>query len=95
MQGLISSKDAEIHSRILTKLEQDPELTVQTVAEERQRILNLRIDTAKIEERDILQVQTVRRKGKKKWGGLRRTRVMVVKDFISRQIAHSKIVFPM
>ena len=39
VQELTSSKDAEIGSRIL-KLEPDPKLTLYTVVEEYQRILN-------------------------------------------------------
>lgn len=49
MQKLTSSKDADISSRILTKFNQEKELTLQTFADECERILNLRHGTAKIE----------------------------------------------
>lgn len=39
-QRLTLRKDAETRSGILTKLAQDPELTLQTVGEKCQRILN-------------------------------------------------------
>lgn len=50
-------------SRILSKLEQDQRLTLQIVAEECQRKLNLKYGTDKIKGKD-LDVQTV--KGEKK-----------------------------
>ena len=51
IQGLNSNKDAEIRSRILTKLEMDSKLTLQKIAEECQHIENLKQDTARMEER--------------------------------------------
>lgn len=67
VQDLTLDKDTEIHSHILTKLKQDPKLTLKKLAEEYQRILNWRHDTAKIQERDISQVQTAQPKEGKKW----------------------------
>lgn len=69
------------------------------MAEECQRILNLRHDIAKIEERDIVPVQTVRSEGRKR---LKKNKtkqktifnlphVMAAEDFILKQISHSKI----
>ena len=46
VQGLTAPKDAEIRSRLLTKLEQDQKITLQNLVEECQHILNLRADTA-------------------------------------------------
>ena len=51
--GLTSNKDAEIRSRILTKLEIDSKLTLQKIADECQRMVNLEFDTARMEDRDI------------------------------------------
>ena len=68
VQGLTAPGDAEIRARLLTKLEQDQKITLQNLAEECQRILNLRSGTAKIEERTFLIFtkskinQTVRKK---------------------------------
>lgn len=50
-------------SRILSKLEQDQTLTLQIVAEECQRKLNLKYGTDKIKGKD-LDVQTVKREKK-------------------------------
>ena len=53
-----------LHTRLLTKLEQDQKITLQSLAENCQHILNLRADTAKIEERDISNVHTIKNKPK-------------------------------
>ena len=66
--GLTSPSEKEVRTRLLTKLEQNEKITLQSLAEECQRILNLRDDTAKIEERDISNIYTIKNKpqGKKK-----------------------------
>ena len=56
---LTANKDVEIISRILAKLETDPKLTLQKIAEECQGIVNIKLDTTRIEERDILLVHKV------------------------------------
>ncbi|XP_029641312.1 uncharacterized protein LOC115216253 [Octopus sinensis] len=61
VQGLMANKDAEIHAQILTKLEQeDQNLSLHAVAEECQRIINLRQDVKKIKGKKFSQVQTCR-----------------------------------
>ena len=64
IQGLTASKDAEIRSRLLMKLEQDQKITLQNLMDECQRILNLRADMAKIEEQDIFHIHAVQNKPK-------------------------------
>lgn len=66
LKGLTLSKDAEMCSRILTKLEQNSKWILQTVEENCQIILNLRHDNENIEGKGIVQVQTVWPKRKKK-----------------------------
>ena len=67
LQGLTSMTEKEVHTRLLTKLEQDQKITLQSLAEECQHILNLRTDTAKIKERDVSNIHTIKNKpqGKK------------------------------
>lgn len=48
VQGLTTNRDAEIRNRIWRKLEQDSKSTLRSLAEECQRIVNLRHDTARI-----------------------------------------------
>ena len=51
VQRLIAPKDKEIRSRILTIMEQDPETTLQKVTEEFQRLINVKRDNTRIEEK--------------------------------------------
>ena len=51
VQGLTAPEDGEIRTRILIKLEQNPKISLQMVAEECERLENLRHDTARIEKR--------------------------------------------
>ena len=44
-QGLISTKDAEIRRRVLNKLENEPNLTLQKVAEDCQRFMSVKRDS--------------------------------------------------
>ena len=53
IQGFPSNKDAEIRSRILTRLEMDSKLTLQNIIEEFQHMMNSKLDTSSIEEKDI------------------------------------------
>ena len=66
IQRLTSAFEKEGHTRLLTKLEQDQKIVLQSLAEECQRILNLRADTAKIEERDISNIHTIKSKAQGK-----------------------------
>ena len=43
-QGLVSAKDAKIRRRVLSKLEKEPDLTLQKLAEDYQRIVSVRKD---------------------------------------------------
>ena len=69
MQGLISSTYLKIGARILTRLEQDPKLTLQTVVDECNRIISMRYDSTKTEEKVIahahyLKIKIVQKKNK-------------------------------
>ena len=68
VQDLTALTDAEIRSRLLTKLEQDQKITLQNLADVCQHILNLRADMVKIEDQDISHIHAVwnKPKGRKK-----------------------------
>ena len=66
IQGLTSSSEKEMRTRLLTKLEQDQKITLQSLAEGCQCILNLRADTTKIEERDISNIHSIKKSQGKK-----------------------------
>ena len=65
-QGLTSTKSAEIRRRVLTKLESEPVLTLQKLAEDCQRFINLKKDSKQIEESAIAQIQRVKTRQPKK-----------------------------
>ena len=54
-----------VYYHILSNLEVDSKLTLQAVDEECERIMNLKHDREKIQERDVFQVQGVHQKLKK------------------------------
>ena len=89
VQGLTSSKDKDIRSRILTKLEQGTEVTLQKVTEECQRMVNLKHDNTQIEEKDISHVHAIQSKtGRKMFKHQRVLDVVVVMvkvSFFSQQ----------
>lgn len=61
VQGLVSTKDAEIRRRILTKLESEPELTLQKLAEDCQRCIRVKKDSKDIEESGVAHIRKVQR----------------------------------
>ena len=48
-QGLVSAEDAEVRRRVLTKLENEQELTLQKLAENCQRVISVKCDSKTIE----------------------------------------------
>ena len=60
VQGLTAVKNKDIRSRILTMMEQDPEITQQKATEECQRLINVKRDNTRIEEKNISRVQTIK-----------------------------------
>ena len=58
-QGLISAKDAEIRRRVLNKLENEPNLTLQQIAEDCQRFISVKQDSKDIEESGIAHIKQV------------------------------------
>ena len=62
IQGLTSLSEKEVPTRLLTKLEQEQRITLHSLAEECQHVLNLRADTAKIKEWDLSNIHTIKNK---------------------------------
>ena len=58
----MAERASEIWSCILSKLKADSKLTLQVVAKECERIMNLKHDTAKIQERDVFQIHSIHQK---------------------------------
>ena len=59
-QGQVSAKGAEIRCIVLSKLENEPDLTLQKLAEDRQRIVSIRKDSKNIEESGVAYVRKVK-----------------------------------
>ena len=65
--GLQSSKDSDIRTRILAKIESDPGIFLQLLTEECQRLINLKHDTQLIEKHgDHSSVDVIQRKSFRK-----------------------------
>ena len=60
VQGLTAPRDKDIRSRILTIMESDPNITLQKVTEECQRLINVKRDNTRIEEKNVWKVQRVK-----------------------------------
>ena len=61
-QGLTAPRDKDLWSRILSIIEQDPEMNLQKVTKECQKLINVKRDTTRIEEKVTSQVQVVKQK---------------------------------
>ena len=60
MKGLVSTKDAEIRRRIQNKLEKEPNITLQKIAEDCQMYLSVKQDSKKkIEESGIAHIRKI------------------------------------
>ena len=86
----MAERDSGIQSRILLKLEADLKLTLLAVAEECERIMILKHDTDKIEERDVFGVQGVHQKLKED-KEKNHINALVGVVCISRSVVHSGI----
>ena len=60
MLGLTASKDNDIRSRILTIMRHNPEITLQKVTEECQRLISIKRDNTRIEVKNISHVQRIK-----------------------------------
>ena len=62
VQGLTAPRDKDLRSRILSIMEQDPEMNLQKVTKECQKLINVKRDTTRIEGKVTSQVQVVKQK---------------------------------
>ena len=62
VQGLTAPEDGEIRTRILSKLEQNPQISLQMVAEECEWLTNLQYNTVKTEEYDKSKINAIKEK---------------------------------
>ena len=57
-----SAEDAEVRRRVLTKLENEPGLTLQKLAEDCQRVISVKCDSKTIKESGVAQITKIRSK---------------------------------
>ena len=62
VQGLVSTKDAEIRRKVLNKLENEPNLTFQNLAEDFLWFINVRQNTKDIEVSGVSHIKKGRQK---------------------------------
>ena len=61
-QGLVSTEDAEVRWRVLTKLKNEQGLTLQKLAGDCQRLISVKCDSKTIEESGGAQIRKIRSK---------------------------------
>ena len=64
VQGLVSSKDAEVRRRVLNKLENEQNITLQTLSEDCQGFVAMKRDSRNIEESGVSHIKKVHPKRK-------------------------------
>lgn len=57
VQGLVSAKDSEMRKRMLSKLQNDPGLTLQKLSEDCQKCLSIEKDSKNIEESGVAHIR--------------------------------------
>ena len=62
VQGLVSNKDADIRGSVLNKLENEPNLTLQQIAEDFERFVKVHQDSKDIEESGISYIENMQQK---------------------------------
>ena len=65
-QGLVSNQDEEIRRRVQNKLGNEPNLTLQQIAEDCEKFVYIRQDSKNFEEIGVAQMKNIRHKKQKK-----------------------------
>ena len=91
MQGLVTTKDAKIRWRVLNKLENEPNLTLQNLAEDFQRLINVWQDAKVMEVSSVSYIKKVRQENKvKKKKIILQTPVTHVENYIFITTVHTE-----
>ena len=92
-QGLVSAKDAEIGRRVLSKLENEPDLTLQKLAEDCQRIVSVRKDSKNIEESGVAYVRKVKHRSQS-YSPVKERKNMITQNFNTGRLVTTKENYP-
>ena len=85
-QGLVSAKDAEIRRRVLSKLENEPDLTLQNLAEDCQRIVSVRKDS----KNGVAYVRKVKHRSQS-YSPVKERKNMITQNFNTGRLVTTKI----
>ena len=93
-QGLVSAKDVEIRHRVLSKLENKPDLTLQKLAEDCQRIVSVRKDSKNIKESGVAYVRKVKHRSQSYSPVKERKKNMITQNFNTGGLVTTKKKHP-
>ena len=88
-QGLVLAKDAEIRHRVLLKLENEPDLTLQKLAEDYQKIVSVRKDSKNIEESGVAYVKKVKHRSQS-YSLVKERKNMITQNFNTGRLVSTK-----
>ena len=88
-QGLVSAKDAEIRRRVLSKLKNEPDLTLQKLAEDCQRIVSVRKDSKNIEESGVAYIRKVKHRSQS-YPPVKERKNMITQNFNTGRLVTTK-----
>ena len=89
VQGLVSAKNAEIRRRVLSKLENESNLTLQKLAEDCQRIVRARKDSKNIEESGVAYVRKVKHRSQS-YSPVKERKYMTIQNFNTGRLVTTK-----
>ena len=85
----MSAKDAEIRRRVLSKLENESDLTLQKLVEDCQRIVSVRKDPKNIEVSGVAYVRKVKRRSQS-YSPVKERKNMITQNFNTDRLATTK-----
>ena len=88
-QGLVSAKDTEIRRRVLSKLENESDLTLQKLAEDCQRMVNVRKDSKNIQESGVAYARKVKHRSQS-YSPVKERKNMITQNFNTGRLVTTK-----
>ena len=85
----MSAKDAEIRRRVLSKLENEPDLTLQKLAEDCQRIVSVRKNSKNIVESDVAYIRKVKHRSQS-YSPVKERKNMITQNFNTGRLVTTK-----
>ena len=82
-------KDAEIRRRVLSKLENEPDLALQKLAEDCQRIVSVRKDSKNIEESGVAYVRKFKHRSQS-YSPVKERKNMITQNFNTGRLVTTK-----